>query len=193
MGSEALGRTAAALLDPEEARTSGESLGLPDPLTRLNVFRVLLRRERAAKAISDLLLGLMFGSALDARLRELVIMRVAWKTGSEYEWAQHWRIATEAGVSEEDLLGVRAWPGRGFDPPAAAALALADEMVTAGVASPPTLAALEGCVGGDAALEAVLAAAAWAMLSSVLRSLRVPLEEGTSPWPPDGAVPESRR
>ena len=49
-------------------------------------------------------------SFMGDRLRELLIMRIGWTTGSDYEWTQHWRIALEQfGCSEQDLLAVRNW------------------------------------------------------------------------------------
>ena len=40
-------------------------------------------------------------------------------------------------------------------------------------------------------IELVIAIGNWVMFSQLLRSLSVPLEDGVSPWPPDGLVPES--
>ncbi|WP_280399858.1 carboxymuconolactone decarboxylase family protein [Nocardia carnea] len=37
--------------------------------------------------------------ALDPRLRELAILRVAWRTRSAYEWDQHSRMARELGIT----------------------------------------------------------------------------------------------
>jgi 4-carboxymuconolactone decarboxylase len=44
--------------------------------------------------------------ALDARHRELMILRVAHRAGSDYEWAQHARIATGVGVTEAEIAAV---------------------------------------------------------------------------------------
>ena len=33
-----------------------------------------------------------------------MIMRIGWVTGSAYEWTQHWRVATTAGIPPEDIL-----------------------------------------------------------------------------------------
>ena len=38
-----------------------------------------------------------------------MIMRIGWVTGSAYEWTNHWRVATTAGIPPEDLLAVRNW------------------------------------------------------------------------------------
>lgn len=178
------------LLDPDEARHRAAQAQIPDALAELNVFRLLLNRPRLAKATADLLLSLLFGAQLEARLRELIIMRVAWITGSEYEWAQHWRIATQAGVSEADLVGVRAGVSHeGFGPQDRAVLKAVDEVGIGGAVSQTTLAELRRLLGEDAAIEAVAAVGAWAMVSTLLRSFDVPLEEGTPGWPPDGVDP----
>ena len=42
-------------------------------------------------------------STLDPALRELAILRVAWRTGSVYEWKQHTRIALGAGLTNAQL------------------------------------------------------------------------------------------
>jgi hypothetical protein len=35
----------------------------------------------------------------------------------------------------------------------------------------------------------VVAIGNWTMFSQLLQSLRVPLEDGAAPWPPDGKAP----
>ena len=58
----------------------------------------------------------------------------------------------------------------------------------AGDAIALTLAVIEELDSVDA-IELVAAIGNWRMISSVLRSLEIPLEEGVVPWPPDGKVP----
>jgi alkylhydroperoxidase family enzyme len=41
---------------------------------------------------------------------ELVILRVAHNTGSEYEWSQHERIAARIGLAQEEISRVRIGP-----------------------------------------------------------------------------------
>jgi AhpD family alkylhydroperoxidase len=48
-------------------------------------------------------------SGLDARQRELVILRAAYRKQSAYEWHQHVRIARAEGVTDEEINGVREW------------------------------------------------------------------------------------
>jgi 4-carboxymuconolactone decarboxylase len=42
-------------------------------------------------------------STLDPALRELAILRVAWRTGSVYEWKQHTRIGLGTGLTNAQL------------------------------------------------------------------------------------------
>jgi alkylhydroperoxidase family enzyme len=161
-------------------------------MAQLSVFQTLLRQPRLSRAISGLLLSLLTEkAALDARLRELIIMRIGWSTGSVYEWTQHWRIALDLGVDDQDLLGVRNWPDHGFDFAERSVLAATDDVLTSGVISDRAWADCEKALGADspALLELVAAIGTWTMISTLLRTLRVPLEDGVQAWPPEGLVP----
>ncbi len=164
-------------------------------MAELSIFRVLLHHPPVAKAVFNLLATLLFNSKLDRRLRELVIMRIGWVTGSVYEWTQHWRVAKTLGVDEGDLLAVREWRSTDrFGDAERAVLAATDESMATGTISPETWAACEAHVGArENLLELVAAIGTWRMISSLLRSLEIPLEEGVEPWPPDGRDPAQER
>jgi alkylhydroperoxidase family enzyme len=125
------------------------------------------------------------------RLRELIIMRLGWSTGSEYEWTQHWRVARQLGVEEDDLLAVRAWQASDrFGSIEQAVLAATDDVVATGAISESTWVRCSEAMPDPALLvELVVAIGNWSLFSSLLRSLKVPLEEGVAPWPPDGRSP----
>lgn len=176
------------MLDEAAAIAVAAEHGIPEQLARLSVFRVLLRRPRVAKGVADTLLALLIGGALDGRLRELVIMRIGWATGSVYEWTQHWPIALGAGCREEDLLGVRAWEAYdGFDELDRLVLAVTDTCLAGGAISAAVMESLRSRLGDDAVLELTAAIGCWSMISTLLRSLDVPLEDAVEPWPPAGA------
>lgn len=183
------------MLDPDEARAAAERVGVPAGMADLSVFRVLLRHEDLAARVNGLLHQLLWNGALDARLRELIIMRIGWRQGSVYEWTQHWRVARMLEIPEDDLVAVRDWAASDrFGPAERAVLAATDETLGAGAISSRTWAELEATVPDERArLEVVIAIANWSMFAQLLRSLEVPLEEGVDPWPPDGTVPEPAR
>jgi alkylhydroperoxidase family enzyme len=178
-----------ALLPLEASRKAAEEAGIPANFAELNIFRALLQRPAIAKALCDLLLA-NFGSSLDHRLRELVIMRLGWATGSDYEWTQHWSIAQERfGCSEKDLLEARDWQGSAhFGATERAVLAATDETIATGALSAETFSSCEALLG-DSTLDLVSAIGTWRLVSQVLRSLEVPLEDGVASWPPDGTPP----
>ena len=49
-------------------------------------------------------------SVLDARLRELAIMRTAWLRRSVYEWTSHYAICVRLGMSDDEIVAVRDLP-----------------------------------------------------------------------------------
>jgi alkylhydroperoxidase family enzyme len=180
------------LLSLDDAKAAAAAAGVPEPAAELSVFRVWLHHPKVARWLSDLLMGLLWEGRLDARLRELVIMRLGWATAADYEWTQHWRIAASLGLSEADLLAVRDWRRADrFGAAEQAVLAAVDETLAAGAV---TVATWNDCVehvGADpqVLLELVTAIGLWHMVSTMLRTLNVPLEAGVNSWPPDGEGP----
>jgi 4-carboxymuconolactone decarboxylase len=50
---------------------------------------------------------------IEARLRELMILRVAWRTGSNYEWLQHVRLGRRYGVTADEVVAITAGASAG--------------------------------------------------------------------------------
>jgi 4-carboxymuconolactone decarboxylase len=68
--------------------------------------------------------------ALDPRARELVVLRVAWRTRSRYEWVQHLRLAPRVGIAPEEIAAVATGAGAGsWKPHEADLLAATDQLV----------------------------------------------------------------
>lgn len=180
------------LLSLEESARRAEALGLNARYASLSVFRILLQNEPVARELASTVTTLLFtGNSLDGRLRELLIMRIAWKTGSVYEWTQHWRIARGMDIPAQDLLAVRDWRAsqilRGAD---RAVLQATDDTLEHGFIQPEAWAACCEHLESEAErVELVIAIGNWIMFSQLLQSLAVPLEEGVDAWPPDGQAP----
>ncbi|PQM46196.1 hypothetical protein C1Y40_03633 [Mycobacterium talmoniae] len=174
-----------------EAKAAADEAGVPDYMAELNIFQVLLNHPLLARTVNDLLATMLWHGELDARLRELVIMRIGWLTACDYEWTQHWRVASGLGVSAEDLVGVRDWPNHSaFGATERAVLAATDDVLRDGAVSAESWVACQLALGSEPELiELVTAIAAWRMIASILASLDVPLEDGVASWPPDGQAP----
>lgn len=185
--------TRVPLLPVAEAKAAADEAGVPDYMADLSIFQVLLNHPRLARTFNDLLATMLWHGALEPRLRELVIMRIGWLTACDYEWTQHWRVASGLGVTAEDLLGVRDWQSySGFGATERAVLAATDDVVRDGAVSAESWAACERELQGDTTvlIELVTAIGSWRMVASLLKSLQVPLEEGVASWPPDGVSPQ---
>jgi alkylhydroperoxidase family enzyme len=75
------------------AKTLGDSGGVP-----LRIFRTMARHPRMLKRFNVLGGFFLTRGNLPARDRELVVLRTAWQSGCEYEWAQHVLIGARAGL-----------------------------------------------------------------------------------------------
>jgi alkylhydroperoxidase family enzyme len=178
------------MVSPERARELGEAMGMPARRTGSEAFRVVANNSGVARVAFGQLMQLLENNKFDTRLRELMIMRIGWVTGSAYEWTNHWRVATTAGLPPEDILAVRDW--RAADRLTAAdraILAATDECLAGKSISDATWAEVAKYVTDPGQqVEFIIAMGNWLMFSMLFRNLRIPLGEGVAVWPPDGVA-----
>lgn len=172
----------------EQARQLGEAMGLPPHRTRSEAFRVVANNPGVARVAFSQLLQLLENNSFDTRLREMMIMRIGWVTGSAYEWTQHWRVAAQAGIPAEDVLAVRDW--RNSDRLTAAdkaILAATDECLEGKSISDEAWAEVTKYLTDPGQqVEFVIAMGNWMSFSLLFRNLRIPLTPDLTIWPPDG-------
>jgi alkylhydroperoxidase family enzyme len=182
------GRPSFEPLALEESEERASANGIPRILANPNVFRVLLHHPPVADIFARLVNAVVLDGTLDPRLREMAIMRAAWLCGSTYEWASHYGVSRRVGMSDDDIVAIRAGPSApGFASNEQAVLRLVDEIVTDGVASSEVLTAARVAAGSDSGyLELLAIPGCYAALASILDALQVPLDDGATLWPPDG-------
>ncbi len=98
---------------PQAVRGALEALPV-----QLNVFRMMAHAETNFRPLLRLGSSILAEQELDAKLRELAILRVAHLDEAQYEWAQHVPVAKATGVSDaqiEALEGGDIWADC-FDP-----------------------------------------------------------------------------
>lgn len=89
---------------PEKTRnmiTGGKS-----ELSGKNINKMVAHAEQSARHFMRLGNSLLTQAKLDARLRELAILRIATLCKSRYEWYQHEIMARQAGVPEEQITAI---------------------------------------------------------------------------------------
>jgi alkylhydroperoxidase family enzyme len=175
----------------ERARELGDATGMPARRTQSEAFRVVANNPGVARVAFSQLMQLLENNKFDTRLRELMIMRIGWVTGSGYEWTQHWRVATTAGIPPEDILAVRDWQNSDRLTAAdKAILSATDECLAGGSITDASWEEVAKHVPDPAhQVEFVIAMGNWMMFSLLFRNLRIPLAEGVTIWPPDGRAP----
>lgn len=95
----------------------------------VNAFAVLANHPELARAFLSFNHHLLYTTTLDERLRELAILRIAWRRDCEYEWAQHVPVALALGLDESDLARVRSGPdAAGWEPLDALVVRTVDEL-----------------------------------------------------------------
>jgi alkylhydroperoxidase family enzyme len=69
----------------------------------LNIFKMMAHAETCFEPWLRLGVAILSEQQLDARLRELIILRIARLSPAEYEWVQHEPIARATGVTDSQI------------------------------------------------------------------------------------------
>jgi alkylhydroperoxidase family enzyme len=109
--------TAATMTDESRALLRGHLAvadrylsGDPDAPPMPGILGLLGHHPRLAANWLALSGGLLEDPVLDPRDRELLILRVGWRTQCRYEWAQHVRMARTAGLIEDEITAIAGDP-----------------------------------------------------------------------------------
>jgi 4-carboxymuconolactone decarboxylase len=91
----------------DEARalviTVRESLGLSEHSVMPEAFGTMLKHPGLYRCQMEMGVQLLGKGALNARERELAVLRVGWLCRAPYEWCQHVDIAKRYGVTVEEI------------------------------------------------------------------------------------------
>jgi 4-carboxymuconolactone decarboxylase len=109
---------------------------------------------------------------LDPRYREILVLRVAWRTRSEYEWSQHVRIGQQFGLTPEHVQAAMDGPGAEVWTPLERALVSAtDEMIERFVVSDATWQQLSSHFGTKELIELLYVVGSYLCLAVVTNSV----------------------
>ncbi len=173
---DALGAFPAGLAFVQRSRQAGEA----QP-RGVNVLGLLARHPQLAKAFLAFNAHMATTGSLTPRMRELVILRMSWLKGSDYEFAQHKILGRRAGLTEQELEWLQAPPATGkWARPDAAVLRAMDELHADTRISEGTWQELEAQLDAPALLDLLFLAGCYATLGMVLNSVALPLEASAS-------------
>jgi AhpD family alkylhydroperoxidase len=121
-------------------------------------------------------------TALDLRVRELVVLRVAWRTRAAYEWAQHTRMGHHAGLTVEQLHAIPAGAAADvWTPVERAVLEATDQIVDEFTVDDRTWAHLCEHFGDAELLELLFVAGAYLCFAVVTNSAGLQPDPPTEP------------
>ena len=165
-------RTRATLLSHlrrPELYLSGAPDAPPMPVV-FELFAHHLALSETFLAFTDVMAGDQ--SQLEPRVRELAILRVAWRTGSGYEWIQHRRMGGDEGLTDSQLAAVSdGLASAVWTPVERAVLGAADEMIDHFAVSDETWTALASSFEAAALFELLFVIGGYLCLAAVLNSI----------------------
>jgi alkylhydroperoxidase family enzyme len=149
-----------------------------------NLYRALGNHPPLAAAWTEFARAIRYESRSPRELRELMILRGAQLMRSEYEWAQHLKMARKAGVREAQIAALADWrKSAEFTPREKAALLLAEAVTQANVTD-EVYAEVAKHFGHQDFVELALTAAFYAMVGRMLDAMRIPLEPEARAYSP---------
>ena len=165
---------------PDPATAPPEVKELTQSLPPLNIFRMLPHAPTLLRGFAQLGTAILSRATLDARLRELVILRVAACSPAPYEWQQHEPIARACGASLDEIEALRRGDAAAacFGAREQALLRLTDDLLAGPRASDATLAAMREHFSDRELCEAILTVGYYMLVARFLETTGVDLEAG---------------
>ena len=166
---------------------SDEARKMMEPLVALgadfNIFRTLANYPELANSWLPFGNHILGSSSLSARDRELLILRIGYQCQAEYEWGQHVQIARGSGLSDEEIRACKTGPDTpGLDEPTRLLLQATDELHADAFISDDTWSGLSKHYDTRQLMDLLFTVGQYNMVSMVLNSLGVQLDEGLAGW-----------
>lgn len=150
----------------------------------LHVFGTIARHPKLFSVWLRFANRLMLSRNFDRQVTELVILRVAYNMGNDYEWGQHIEISAEFGIGPETLTRVMAGPqAEGWSPLEALLLQATDELHNERRITSATWDELAKHLNEMQMMELCFLVGQYEMLAMFLQSAGVQLEAGKKGLP----------
>jgi len=150
----------------------------------VNLYRALGNHPALAAAWTEFANAIRHDSTTPRTLRELMILRTAQIARSEYEWAQHLKMARKVGVGEEKIAALAGWRNtKAFDERERAALALTEAVMACDVTD-AVYAEVRRHFSDAEFVELSMTAGFYAMVSRMLDAMRVELDADVREYAP---------
>lgn len=144
----------------------------------MNIFKMAAHSEASVREFVRLGNRLLMKAHLDARFRELAILRIAQLLGARYEWAQHVPIAMGTGLTRDQIKELESWRESSlFGDEEKTVLGYTEEVVRDSRPQEETFAAASNFLDHSSLVELTLSIGYWSMVAKFLKTFRVDVEE----------------
>ncbi|MGA2957875.1 MAG: carboxymuconolactone decarboxylase family protein [Thermodesulfobacteriota bacterium] len=173
-------------LNEDQQRAAAEILkqstsGLGGP------WNVMLRSPEMADRLAKLLDYIRFKTSLPLRLNEFAIMITARHWSSQYEWWAHYRLAKEAGLSEEVMADLaQGKRPETMQPDEAIVYDFCTELHRTHFVSDATFKKAKDMLGEQPLVDLMAVSGAYTLVSMLLNTAEVMPKDGSRPLPPLG-------
>ncbi len=171
-----------------EATWSPEERELLQPFKQqrgyiLNVYATLARHPAMYRPWLGFARYILRESSLPAREREILICRIAWLTGGEYEWSAHTRLGKEAGLTDDEIGHLAKADAGGWPLSDAVVVRAVDELHYDAIISDATWNTLAKRFDTHQMMDLVFTVGAYKMLAMALNSFGTQLDKDMSGFP----------
>ncbi|WP_157373236.1 carboxymuconolactone decarboxylase family protein [Mycobacterium colombiense] len=143
-----------------------------------NVLATMLHNPALAGSFNRFGNVLLQQPAISHRARELMLLRVAWRTRARYEWVHHVRLAKRYGLTPHDVAAIAVGSSESWTPLERDLVAATDEMLDHYRIEADTWNRLAGALDERQLVEVPLVVGTYACLAMAFNSWGVQVEDG---------------
>ena len=149
----------------------------PDAPPTPNAITTILRHPQLFRTFFAYNGRLLSRPALEPRWRELMVLRVAWRTQSSYEWVQHVRLAPRCGITTEEIEAIAGrTEGHPWSPLEADLLSATDQLLDRYQVNDETWARLAAHLDDAQLIELAFVVATYTCLAMAFKSFGLELD-----------------
>ena len=150
----------------------------------INITKTLAHHPTLAAAWTTFASYVLGDNTLPPRDRELLILRIGYLRGAEYEWGHHSRMGRQAGLTDEEIVRITRGPdAAGWSSFDRALMRAVDELNRDAEISDQTWAELAARYDTKQLMDVVFTVGQYNLVSMALKTFRVPMDEGIEGFP----------
>ncbi len=164
------------------------------PVNAVHVVATLAKNKPINKAFGQFAQAVLFDGGLSRRNVELAVLRMGWNCQAVYEFGQHTLFGRDAGLTDAEIYAVtRPLSQHDWTDEERTVLQVVDELYADDCVGDETWQAAAAMFNEAEMIHLVMAAGCYRVVSGVLNSCGVQLDEGVPGWPspPSGSEADS--